>query len=244
MLIINADDWGRNRIATDNTALCFKKGRITSASAMVFMADSERAAALVRELGIDTGLHLNFTTEFDSSSVSDKLIACQRRIASFLRKSKYHSLCYNPWLRKDFEYVYHAQYEEYIRLYNRKPTHFDGHHHIHLCTNMLVDKLIPKGSKVRRNFTFSSGEKNIFNIFYRNVVDAILTRRYLCTDYFYSISPHHEIERLQSIVNLSKSWNVELMVHPERLEEFVFLMTDEYLQLTSGIEKRSYVCLS
>ena len=44
MLIINADDWGRSVAETNAALRCYEEARITSASAMVFMADSERAA--------------------------------------------------------------------------------------------------------------------------------------------------------------------------------------------------------
>lgn len=243
MLIINADDWGRNRTVTDNSLKCFKNARITSASAMVFMADSKRAAELAREHGLGTGLHLNFTLPFDGNPKSSQLIESQRRIVSFLKMSKYCSLFYHPGLRKEFEYVYNNEYEEYIRLYRKEPTHIDGHHHMHLCANMLVNKLIPKGFKVRRGFTLSSGEKNVFNRFYRRLVDVILLRRYTCTDYFFSITPHQNTERLQNIVNIAKSRSVELMVHPGRSDEYDYLMSDDYLQLISEVQKGSYASL-
>jgi chitin disaccharide deacetylase len=240
MLIINSDDWGENRASTDNSLFCFNKGRITSASAMVFMEDSQRAAELALEAGVDAGLHLNFTTELDGDLISSKIIECQHRIASFLKLNKYCSLFYNPFIRRDFEYVYKAQYEEYVHLYHKSPTHIDGHHHMHLCTNMLVDRLIPSGSIVRRSFAFSSGEKNIFNRFYRRVIGTIIKRRYTCTDLFFSIEPHQKAERLQNIVNLSKFSNVELMVHPERKREFDYLMSEEYFQLISQSLRGTY----
>jgi hypothetical protein len=108
---------------------------------------------------------------------------------------------------------------------------------------MLINRLIPEGSKVRRSFTFSTGEKYFLNRFYRYIVATILKRRYICTDYFYSISPHHNIERLIRIVILSKHKNVELMVHPERLEEFDYLMSEEYLQVIYDAERKSYSSL-
>ncbi|TMP94577.1 MAG: ChbG/HpnK family deacetylase [Verrucomicrobia bacterium] len=55
MLIINADDWGRSLAETDAALRCYKAGRITSVSAMAFMADSERAAELGKELSLRTG---------------------------------------------------------------------------------------------------------------------------------------------------------------------------------------------
>ncbi len=243
MLIINADDWGGNRAATDNMALCFKRGRITSASAMLFMKDSERAAGLGRELALDTGLHLNFTTEFDGSSRSDNLITRQRRIALFLRKSKYHPLCYNPRLTKDFEYVYAAQLDEYVRLYDKLPSHINGHHHMHLSANILLDGLLPEGSRVRRNFSFFRGERSLFNRLYRRLVDAGLSRKHTCTDYFFSISPVTNTERIQRIIALSQSANVELMVHPEKSDEFAYLMTDQYSELIERATKNNYASL-
>jgi predicted glycoside hydrolase/deacetylase ChbG (UPF0249 family) len=240
MLIINADDWGGNWVSTYNSALCFKQNRITSASAMVFMEYSPRAAELALGIGLNTGLHLNFTLEFNGDCVSTKLLERQQRIASFMRRGNYFLLLYNPLLKRDFEYVYNAQYDEYLRLYNNKPTHNDGHHHMHLCTNMLINGLIPKGSKVRRSFTFSAGEKNFFNRFYRCIVDTVLSRRYICTDCFFSISHHKNIESLRKIVNLAKFKNVELGVHPEIQGEFDYLMSDEYLQVIVDAERKSY----
>jgi len=152
-------------------------------------------------------------------------------------------LFYNPLLRKDFDYVYKAEYEEYVRLYRREPTHFDGHHHMHLCTNMLVNKVIPRGSKVRRGFTFLSSERNVLNRNYRRIVDVILEQRYTCTDVFFSVTPPQNTERLRRIINLAKSKNVELMVHPERIEDFNCLMSDEFVQMIAEIKSDSYAFL-
>jgi chitin disaccharide deacetylase len=233
MLIINADDFGSNTAATDNILACYKNGRITSASAMVFMADSERAAELALATGLDVGLHLNLTHTFNGQGIADKLTENQTDIADFLLKNKYCQLLYNPILRKQFDRVYHAQYDEFVRLYGRLPTHIDGHHHMHLCMNMLIDRYIPKGYKVRKNFSFFQGEKNTANRLYRYTVDRILARRYVCSDYFFSISPISDHERLKRIVSLAESSNVELMVHPEKRDELAYLMSEEYLGMIS-----------
>jgi hypothetical protein len=63
-LIVNADDWGRDRHTTDRILECVVHKALSSASAMVFMEDCERAAAMDLERGIDCGLHLNFTAPF------------------------------------------------------------------------------------------------------------------------------------------------------------------------------------
>ncbi|BFU93244.1 MAG: hypothetical protein NTAFB01_44310 [Nitrospira sp.] len=244
MLIINADDYGRNRAVTDNTLKCFVSGRVTSASAMVFMADSERAAESAKECGLETGLHLNFTLGFDGIANSKKLIESQGRIASFLKNGKYAPLFYYPALRKDFEYVYAAQFKEYLRLYAKDPTHIDGHHHMHLCTNMLVSRLIPQGTKVRRSFSSLLSERSVFNRSYRHIVDSIVETRCTSTDMFFSITPPEDIERCQRIIDLSQSRNVELMVHPERSEDMDLLMSDHFSVLIGQTKIGGYAALS
>jgi predicted glycoside hydrolase/deacetylase ChbG (UPF0249 family) len=243
MLIVNADDWGRNTTSTDNTMVCFKNGRITSVSTMVFMEDSKRAAALALKNGLDAGLHLNFTTKFDQNMISSKLLECQQRITAFLQKNKYYFLLYNPALKRDFYYVFSTQYEEYIRLYHQKPTHIDGHHHMHLCTNVLFQRLIPRGSKVRRNFSFTSKEKGTVNRSYRSIVDRWLQRKYQCTDFFFSIVPMHKPNRLRAIVELSLARNVELMVHPEKPDEYHYLLSTEYMEMIRNKKIGSYRAL-
>lgn len=217
---------------TDNCLACYRNGSITSASAMVFMADSERAAALALNDGLPTGLHLNLTLAFDAAGTPPVLNSHHQYITTYLRKNKYAFLFYNPSLQKHFDYVYKAQFDEYVRLYNATPRHIDGHHHMHLCMNMLFGDLFPRGSRVRRNFSFARGEKSLFNRLYRSMIDQCLLRRYRCTDFFFSIAPISS-DRLRRIVDLSTSADVELMVHPERKEEYDYLVSEEYRNVIS-----------
>jgi chitin disaccharide deacetylase len=239
MLIINADDWGLNPLATDRILSCFEKKRITSTSAMVFMEDSERAAEFALNTGLEVGIHLNFTDGFTDSKTPSILREFQQRIADFLLKNKYCSVLYNPFLRRTFEHVYWRQHDEFVRLYGKVPAHVNGHRHMHLCTNVILDRLIPKHSKVRKTFSFSPGEKSSLNRLYRHCVDFILKGRYVCPDFFFSIAPVHGSERLLRIVNLSRLHNVELMVHPQKPDEYEYLMSAEYQEIigkaTTGI---------
>src|SRR5262252_734861 len=59
MLIVNADDWGRDVQTTDRIHRCVQHGSVSSVSAMVFMKDSERAAAIALETETYAALHLN-----------------------------------------------------------------------------------------------------------------------------------------------------------------------------------------
>jgi len=67
-------------------------------------------------------------------------------------------------------------------------------------------------------------------------------QRYKCTDMFFDISPIHFMQ-LQKVINFPKSLNVELMVHPERSEEYSYLISDEYIKIISDVKKINYVNL-
>ncbi|MGH9326674.1 MAG: ChbG/HpnK family deacetylase, partial [Terriglobia bacterium] len=149
LLIINADDWGRDRETTERILECARSGAISSVSGMVFMEDSERAAAVAREAGIDTGLHLNFTTPFSAPGCLPRLVANQRVLARYLQGYGIARAVFHPGLVRSFKYVVAAQIEEFRRLYGAEPKRLDGHHHMHLCANVLMGGLLPGGTIVR-----------------------------------------------------------------------------------------------
>jgi predicted glycoside hydrolase/deacetylase ChbG (UPF0249 family) len=244
MLIINADDYGRNCLATNNILLCHNKERITSASGMMFMADSERSAKIAVERWLDVGLHLNFTEQFSGDgSKPAKLIEYQGRLAAFLKKNKYMFLIYNPAVRKCFDYSFKAQYEEYERLFRKIPSHIDGHQHMHLCANMLLGNVISPGACVRRNFSFFPGEKNCLNRIYRHIIDLWLKRRFIVTDFFFGVSRVGQSQIMRRAAQLAVDSSVELMVHPERVGDFQYLASEEYLQMISGVRTGTYLTL-
>jgi len=240
MLIINADDWGRSAAETDAALRCYRQGRITTVSAMVFMEDSERAAELAKENNLDTGLHLNFSEEFSGESCSERLKECHTRIIRFLKRHKYAQLVYNPFVRKAFSYSYEAQAEEFVRLFGKSPSHIDGHHHMHLCGNLLFSKLIPAGTKMRRNFSFWAGEKSLLNRAYRGLVDRWLARRYQLADYFFDLTQCVREKKLDRVAGLAKSSSVELMTHPVVEAEAEYLMSDQFRGLVQRLEVGSY----
>ena len=243
MLIINADDLGRSKIATDNILACHANRRLSSTSAMVFMADSERAAELALASGIDVGLHINFSESFTGTSVSPQLRAAHERIRRFLKSSKYALIFFHPFLCAQFRQVYAGQYAEFLRLYRRPPSHLDGHQHLHLATNMLFQGILPAGTKVRRSFSFQPGEKGAFNRWYRDRIDRHLARHHRLTDYFFALSHNFTIERVQRIVAISRESNVEFMTHPEIPADYHFLMSPEFGQVVAPARMVGYDAL-
>ena len=234
-LIINADDWGRDLETTARILSCVAGGSVSSVSAMVFMQDSERAAAIAREQEIDAGLHLNLTTAFSAANCSAQLAQHQQRIAQRLRRHRLAPALFYPTLMRSFEYVVSAQLEEFCRLYGRMPQRLDGHHHMHLCANVLVGRLLPPVPVVRRNFSFEAGEKSFVNRFYRRVVDSILARRHRLTDFFFSIAPLTPHMRLQRIFSLAKQFAVEVETHPSNPDEYQFLFSGEVCRLAGDV---------
>jgi predicted glycoside hydrolase/deacetylase ChbG (UPF0249 family) len=225
-LIVNADDWGADRITTDAILDCHLRGTVSSASAMVFMSDSERAAALAQKHGLETGLHLNFTTPF-TGAATDRMMASQQAVAGYLRRHRLARYVVNPRLASAFDYLTRGQIDEYARLYGRLPARVDGHHHMHLCANMRRQQLIPAGTVVRRNFTFQPGEKSSLNRLYRARIDRTLARRHRLTDYLFNIQPLGNRSRLERIVALTSAAIVELETHPVVADEYAFLRREE-----------------
>lgn len=225
-LVVNADDWGRSQETTDRTLDCVTCGAVSSVSAMVFMEDSARAADIAREREIDTGLHLNLTIPFSAAGISSRLADQLQRLARHLRRHRLGHVLFHPGLRESFHYVVSAQLEEFERLYRARPKRIDGHHHAHLCANVVFAKLLPEGTIVRRNFSFRPGEKSLGNRFYRKFVDRRLSLRHRLTDLFFSLPPM-EPERLQRIFSAARECTVELETHPVIEDEYRFLAGGE-----------------
>jgi hypothetical protein len=224
-------------VDTTNRSLdCALQGTISSVSAMVFMEDSERAALLAQQHKVEAGIHLNFTKTFSTGQCPPKLIEHQRKLSHFLRSNRYAPIIYHSGLAVSFEYAVKAQLEEFERLYGVPPIRVDGHHHMHLCANVLLAELIPAGTLARRSFSFASGEKSWMNRIYRRWVDKRLQRHHRLVDYLFSLAPIEPRDRLQRIVSLACHSMVELETHPINPPEYRFLVTGEIFKQLDGLQ--------
>ncbi len=234
VLIVNADDWGRDWITTQRIRECVMDRSVSSVSAMVFMADSERAAIIAGQEEIDAGLHLNFTTPFSDPNCPALLKDRQREICEYLRGHRLARGIFHPGLMRSFDYVVAAQMGEFRRLYQRDSNRIDGHHHMHLCANVLHGKLLPAGIIVRRNDSFLPSE-NLIKRLYRQVQDRILAQRYFLVDFFTNLAPLSPAARLDRVFSLSRKYVVELETHPVKPEEYRFLKSGEIFQRTGHV---------
>jgi predicted glycoside hydrolase/deacetylase ChbG (UPF0249 family) len=231
-LIINADDWGRDGRTTDRTFECFQHGALSSASGMVFMQDSARAASFATEQGLDIGLHLNLSVPFSAPDVPTRLATHHQKVREYLCAHSVARLLYHPGLANSFEYVVARQLEEFSRLYGRTPDRIDGHHHMHLSANVLLQGLLPSGTIVRRHFSYEPGEKIFRNSVFRLFSRALLAGRYRVTDFFFSLPPLAPEVRLQRIFSLTQRSVVELETHPINPEEYRFLTGGDLIRWT------------
>jgi hypothetical protein len=235
-VIVNADDWGRDSETTERIYECIALGTVSSTSAMVFMKDSERAAWLAQEQGVNCGLHLNFTTPFTSPKCAPRLLEHQGRLVRYLRRNRWAQTVYHPGLASSFEYAVREQLEEFERTFGRAPLRIDGHHHMHLCANVLFGKFLPAGTIVRRNFSFRPGEKSGINRLYRGVIDRVLARRHRLTDYFFSLMPIEPQRRIAEIFSIARQSITEVETHPVNPEEYKFLTSGEILRAAGDIQ--------
>jgi predicted glycoside hydrolase/deacetylase ChbG (UPF0249 family) len=243
MLVITADDYGKNKKTTNNILKCYFNDRITSASAMVFMLDSERAASSASGIGLEIGLHVNFTLPFTAPNTPLKLREHQTKLVSYLTKHRLSQTIFNPFLTDAFSFVFLSQKEEFLRLYSKLPDYYNGHHHMHLCANMLVSNRLPKGARIRGTFTFERGEKGAFNRFYRRFLNFYISKRFISTDAFFNIEPFQNQERLNNIIKHAVKEGVEIEVHPENDEEIGYLLSNQFQALIKSVQSGPFSSL-
>src|SRR3954452_5258544 len=137
-LIVTADDLGLDAGTTDAILAAYEHGLVTRASAMVFMADSDRAATRARMAGLPTGLHLNLTEPFTAADVPRDVRRTHDRILGSLgRHRKAYRWVFDPRLARTVESAITTQVEEFRRVFGTPPAHVDGHEHVHACLNVL-----------------------------------------------------------------------------------------------------------
>lgn len=131
LLIVNADDFGVNRRVTDSILDCFDRGTISSATAMVWMSDSDRAAGVAVERGLPIGLHLNLTLPLNGTLTPEAALARQHELTTYLARDTWSKTKLRGAEAQLVGEVVAEQLERFRELYG-EPTHVDGHHHVHL----------------------------------------------------------------------------------------------------------------
>jgi predicted glycoside hydrolase/deacetylase ChbG (UPF0249 family) len=235
MLIVNADDFGASPSTSNPIIDLFAGGVVSSASAMVRMRDSARAAPLAREHGLPTGLHLNLTLPFDDASVPAGVRERQRRLTDALGRESWREDGHeNPAGRLLDDVI--ADQLECFRASFGEPTHLDGHHHIHVHRAVLEH--LPGDLPIRPILSVPSradarpGSR-----------ERRLRRRFQCPDLCFAFEHVHPSlggDGLEALEHARRR-TLEIMVHPQRDPERAALLSAEWRAALSTLPLGSYI---
>jgi chitin disaccharide deacetylase len=249
LLIVNADDLGRTQQETDAIVACWRAGRVSSATHMVWMDDSSRAAGLASEAGLPTGLHLNLARNYTAADAPAGARERQARLVRHLRvgESRVRPLVYDPRLRGTVNDVIADQLAAFRALYGREPTHVDGHHHSHLVPNAVLSRSLARGTRMRRAFTFLPGERAAPSRALRRARNALVAGRFQTTDWLFDLRELHPAlggSGLDDKLELARSASVEVMAHPGLADEYELLMGEEWRLALEGLRRGSFAALA
>ena len=232
-LVVNADDWGGSEATTEAILHTFEAGRVTSASAMVYMPDSDRAAEVAKRAGLPVGLHLNLTEPFSDPSTPAPVRDRQRRVAERLAgtgpdghpaTARLRKWVYDPRIRAEVDRAIADQRGRFEALYGRPPTHFDGHNYVDLCPNVFLSRAIPAGSAMRSSLGRFPIERSPMALL-RSARQALRSRRLRSTRYVLHIA---EL-RLPANgppdprLRLAEEGPLEVISHPDDARELAIL---------------------
>ena len=136
-VVINADDFGKDRVTTEAILQAFEMGAISQTTLMVNMPNADEAVRLAKEKGLGDriGLHLNLV---EGSPLTDGLRACRlfcdesgKFVGGGVLRSRRLLLPY----RKEIAALIHAecqaQIDKYL-AYGLSLMHCDSHCHAHV----------------------------------------------------------------------------------------------------------------
>lgn len=240
LLIVNADDYGYDREATDLTIACFRAGQLSSATTMVHMGDDARAAELAREHELPTGLHLNLTEPFAGASAPEPARERQRAACGIFGGSgmRLRAWTYDPRIQTLVEDAVRDQVERFRELHGREPTHVDGHNHVHVCPN--VARAL-RGFKLRNALWSWPSVRSAMGRA-RAARRVLTARRALTTRYFLDVAElgAQSQEERERRLGLSRATSVEVMNHPRFGHELAALTAPGWATTLAGLPLGSY----
>ncbi len=234
MLIVNADDFGASPATSDPVVDLFEEGVISSASAMVRMRDSARAASLARERSMPTGLHLNLTLPFDEAVVPADVRERQIRVTEVLGSESWREDGREIPPGRLLEDVISDQLECFRASFG-EPSHLDGHHHIHIHPAVLEH--LPRDLPIRPMLSVPSRAEARPSRRERG-----LRRHFRSPDLCFAFEHVHPSLGGDGLNALEPAHRrtLEIMTHPQRKPERQALMSAEWRTVLSTLTLGSY----
>ena len=203
-LIVNADDFGLTDGVTFGILSAIERGIVTSTTMMVNMPGAQTAAEIARKApALAVGLHINI-------SLGSPLTRCE----SLTENGKFQKPSVigtdERYKEEDLYPEMRAQYNRFLELTGRRPTHLDSHLYVH-----------QKFPKVRRAIRMLAEEEKL-------PVRDMETRQFPRV-YFegnFKVKPGETTADLKQkyvglLADLAARPIAELMVHPAFLDEWL-----------------------
>lgn len=236
LLIVNADDLGIGERETDAIFAAHEAGAITSATAMVWMRDSDRAAELSAQRSLSLGLHLNLIEPYTAADVPAAVAETQRRVVERIRGAGGRAFIYHPGWAADFGRCITDQLARFHYLYGAPPTHVDGHQHMHLVPNALFSRSLAPVRRCRRPVNRPRSESGPAKHALRGIQAAMVGLRFTTTSWCLSIralEPALGGEDMDAGLGYAARGTVEVMVHPGWGDEQAVLHSDGWRRRVS-----------
>ncbi|HRS31050.1 MAG TPA: chitin disaccharide deacetylase [Bacilli bacterium] len=204
-LIVNADDFGFTKGVNRGIIEAHKNGIVTSSTVMVTMPKIRHARKLSKKYpNLKLGLHLNMT-------LGKPLTDCPSLVKP---NGEFYKPKENPDVTKfqkaEIKREFLAQYNRFVKLFQKKPTHLDSHlyaHQIYDVVKEVVYELSAEKNIPVRDLETTNYKKacflNCFKAFEHETTDDIL-------------------KRLEAKFSEMKDVEVaELMVHPAYIDDYL-----------------------
>ncbi|MGL5291753.1 MAG: chitin disaccharide deacetylase [Vibrionaceae bacterium] len=209
-LIINADDFGLCRAQNYGIIEAFMRGVVSSTTAMVNQKGSEHAAWLAKECpALPVGLHFVLSLGKPLSKLSC-LVNEKGELGKWIWQFSEEGKLDLAQIEAELE----LQFQRFIQLFGKKPTHIDSHHHVHLLPAIfpLVERFA-----AAHNLPLRIDD----NALKQHRLTALCVRR--CTkfdDRFYGndLTQQNLLQLLDEGIAAGVK-SLEIMVHPSFIDE-------------------------
>lgn len=233
-IIFNADDYGYRPDISKGIIQSFTDGFLTSTTAMTTHITDYDIEVAKQNDKLGYGLHLNLTA---GTALSENW---RSKYGEFTRPKLYQPgqfdrdlliEYFNQFDSEDVFAEYEAQYNKFVELFGKKPTHIDSH----LYTSSFPTtfpaflKLAKKyGLNVRGQAMYDIAEKQKHEFgdiaHMNNLNEELKTNGVKSTNYFSLIYPYRENDPIQTIKNelqkIKDGESIEFSVHPGLEQDF------------------------
>lgn len=195
-VIINSDDYGMNASINDAIISAFKSNLISSTTSLVNYPEGlidGHAKLVENKIKLSSvGIHLNLTTGKPlTESISKNSRFCENGFFHSRVRDK-PLLFLDKKSRKDVRVEIGAQIQRFIDVMGFKPSHIDGHHHIH--TEFAIFRIILGQAKkydincMRKTRNLGIDRIGIVKKIYKGFLNFLIERNFRSTDFFGSLT--------------------------------------------------------